>query len=162
MHSPVRWESYRMCRIWSRGSLMLAPKVFKRWNSVVASRQGPERHAQRPRCLGLGAQPPAASAMFPVSPPFVGSTAGATSDLSMACDRARVLLQGDERPGSAVASKVGSAPSPLPSTLPPLAPHPFPATSLVINHAACSQVQEERGGCRDALRGLPLLGERLG
>ncbi|XP_019496713.1 PREDICTED: patatin-like phospholipase domain-containing protein 7 isoform X2 [Hipposideros armiger] len=34
-----------------------------------------------------------------------GSPAGATSDLSMACDRARVLLQEDERPGSAVASK---------------------------------------------------------
>ncbi|XP_058380613.1 patatin-like phospholipase domain-containing protein 7 isoform X3 [Diceros bicornis minor] len=39
----------------------------------------------------------------PSAPP--GSTAGAPSDLRMACDRARVLLQAEERPGSAMASK---------------------------------------------------------
>ncbi|XP_022356671.1 patatin-like phospholipase domain-containing protein 7 [Enhydra lutris kenyoni] len=35
----------------------------------------------------------------------LGNIAGATSDLRMACDRARVLLQAEERPGSAMASK---------------------------------------------------------
>ncbi|VCX40510.1 unnamed protein product [Gulo gulo] len=39
----------------------------------------------------------------PLVPP--GNIAGATSDLRMACDRARVLLQAEERPGSAMASK---------------------------------------------------------
>ncbi|XP_041580076.1 patatin-like phospholipase domain-containing protein 7 isoform X4 [Vulpes lagopus] len=34
-----------------------------------------------------------------------GSTAGATSDLKMACDRARVLLHAEEHPGSTMASK---------------------------------------------------------
>ncbi|CAK7291485.1 Patatin-like phospholipase domain-containing protein 7 [Vulpes lagopus] len=43
-----------------------------------------------------------------------GSTAGATSDLKMACDRARVLLHAEEHPGSTMASKnvmVADAPS---------------------------------------------------
>ncbi|XP_060464055.1 patatin-like phospholipase domain-containing protein 7 isoform X1 [Panthera onca] len=39
----------------------------------------------------------------PFAPP--GGTAGATSDLRMACDRARVLLHAEERLGSSVASK---------------------------------------------------------
>ncbi|XP_070106585.1 patatin-like phospholipase domain-containing protein 7 isoform X7 [Equus przewalskii] len=39
----------------------------------------------------------------PSAPP--GSVAGAPSDLRMACDRARVVLQAEERPASAVASK---------------------------------------------------------
>ncbi|EFB20911.1 hypothetical protein PANDA_015788, partial [Ailuropoda melanoleuca] len=39
----------------------------------------------------------------PFAPP--GSTAGAALELRMACDRARVLLHAEERPGSAVASK---------------------------------------------------------
>ncbi|XP_022279215.1 patatin-like phospholipase domain-containing protein 7 isoform X4 [Canis lupus familiaris] len=39
----------------------------------------------------------------PFTPP--GSTAGATSDLKMACDRARVLLHAEEHPGSTMASK---------------------------------------------------------
>nr|XP_055186797.1 patatin-like phospholipase domain-containing protein 7 isoform X5 [Nyctereutes procyonoides] len=39
----------------------------------------------------------------PFAPP--GSTAGATSDLKMACDRARVLLHAEEHPGSTMASK---------------------------------------------------------
>ncbi|XP_045324841.1 patatin-like phospholipase domain-containing protein 7 isoform X5 [Leopardus geoffroyi] len=39
----------------------------------------------------------------PLAPP--GGTAGATSDLRMACDRARVLLHAEERLGSSVASK---------------------------------------------------------
>ncbi|XP_032722223.1 patatin-like phospholipase domain-containing protein 7 isoform X1 [Lontra canadensis] len=39
----------------------------------------------------------------PLVPP--GNIAGATSDLRMACDRARVLLQAEECPGSAMASK---------------------------------------------------------
>ncbi|XP_044938746.1 patatin-like phospholipase domain-containing protein 7 isoform X1 [Mustela putorius furo] len=36
---------------------------------------------------------------------LTGNIAGATSDLRMACDRARVLLQAEECPGSAMASK---------------------------------------------------------
>ena len=52
--------------------------------------------------------------MSSVFPLFVGGTAGATSDLRMACDRARVLLHAEERLGSSVASKVGGDPlSPL-------------------------------------------------
>ncbi|KAM8943643.1 patatin-like phospholipase domain-containing protein 7 isoform 4-T4 [Lycaon pictus] len=39
----------------------------------------------------------------PFTPP--GSPAGATSDLKMACDRARVLLHAEEHPGSTMASK---------------------------------------------------------
>ncbi|XP_057355260.1 patatin-like phospholipase domain-containing protein 7 isoform X5 [Manis pentadactyla] len=44
-----------------------------------------------------------AGGQAPPTPP--GSTAGATSELRMACDQARALLHADEHPGSSVASK---------------------------------------------------------
>lgn len=44
---------------------------------------------------------------LPASP--AGGTAGASSDPRVACDRSRVLLHADERPGSTVPGKVGSA-----------------------------------------------------
>lgn len=42
--------------------------------------------------------------MFPL---LAGLPTGATSDLGMACDRARVLLHSEERPRNSVAGKVG-------------------------------------------------------
>uniref|UniRef100_A0A8C7AZE4 lysophospholipase n=1 Tax=Neovison vison TaxID=452646 RepID=A0A8C7AZE4_NEOVI len=65
--------------------------------------RGPESHLPgsvplRPR--GELSQPSAGGRVRRVR-----NIAGATSDLRMACDRARVLLQAEERPGSAMASK---------------------------------------------------------
>ncbi|XP_032979039.1 patatin-like phospholipase domain-containing protein 7 isoform X2 [Rhinolophus ferrumequinum] len=78
------------------GSRALAPgPLLKRSHSVPL----PSVHEEISDELGKAQ----AGSQAPSAPP--GSTAGATSDLSMACDRARVLLQGDERPGSAVTGK---------------------------------------------------------
>lgn len=50
-------------------------------------------------------------------PLFVGSCVGATSDLGMAYDRARVLLQSDKHPGNSVAGKVGPCSPTFPGTV---------------------------------------------
>lgn len=66
---------------------------------------------------------------LPASP--AGGTAGASSDPRVACDRSRVLLHADERPGSTVPGKVGSAcPAPhccphAPPPVPPVTPPVF-------------------------------------
>lgn len=58
---------------------------------------------------------------LPASP--AGGTAGASSDPRVACDRSRVLLHADERPGSTVPGKVRSA-CPAPHCRPHAPPVP--------------------------------------
>lgn len=142
------------CSVWSRAWPSVVPEAFTAHSRVLASPQRPESRLQRPRCSGLGAQPASGQAQRPRSPLLVGSTAGATSDLKMARDRAGVLLHADRCPGSAAAAKVGGALSqPAPASF----PHRVPS-----EHALHPQVHEERGAHRDALRGLPLLRESQG
>jgi hypothetical protein len=62
-------------------------------------------------------------AMSLISSLFVEGLAGATSDLGMVYNRARVLLHSDEHPGNFVASKVGPSFSFSPI---PLGPCLFP------------------------------------